>query len=127
VSALINQSYPHLVVYYVSKQKNVQWCISDIVQAEYTDVLKRTKFSKFNKFSDNADSLLEDIEEFTTKYYPEIHLDIIKDISDNKFLELAVTCDANFLITGNTRDFIFNSYENTKIVTPKEYWEKYRP
>jgi predicted nucleic acid-binding protein len=38
-------------------------------------------------------------------------------------LELAHECVADFIITGNKTDFTFNSYNQTQIVTPKQYWE----
>lgn len=50
---------------------------------------------------------------------------MIKDVDDNKFLELSETCKADFLITGNTNDFTMRDYKGTKIVTPKEFWEEY--
>ena len=56
-----------------------------------------------------------------------IKLDLISDQDDNMILELAETCQADFIITGNTNDFTFSSYLNTRIVTPKEYWENYLP
>jgi hypothetical protein len=40
-------------------------------------------------------------------------------------LELADECLADFIITGNTNDFTFPTYKQTKIVTPKEYWVDY--
>jgi predicted nucleic acid-binding protein len=42
-------------------------------------------------------------------------------------LELAEESKADFIITGNTNDFTMNKHKKTKIVTPKEYWENYRP
>jgi len=42
-------------------------------------------------------------------------------------LELADECGADFIITGNTNDFTFPLYKQTKIVTPKDYWENYKP
>jgi uncharacterized protein len=42
-------------------------------------------------------------------------------------VELADECNAEFVITGNTKDFTFSTYKQTKIVTPKEYWESYKP
>lgn len=41
--------------------------------------------------------------------------------------ELAVFSNAEFLITGNTRDFTIDKFEDVKIVTPGEYWENHRP
>jgi predicted nucleic acid-binding protein len=60
------------------------------------------------------------------KFIPEIKLDIISDAKDNVLLELADICSAEFLITGNTNDFTFPQYRETKIVTPKEYWDNYQ-
>jgi hypothetical protein len=42
-------------------------------------------------------------------------------------LELADECVADFVITGNTNDFTFPEYKQTKIVSPKEYWELHQP
>jgi predicted nucleic acid-binding protein len=42
-------------------------------------------------------------------------------------LELAEESNANFIITGNTNDFTMPEYKKTKIVTPKEYWENFKP
>jgi predicted nucleic acid-binding protein len=61
------------------------------------------------------------------KFFPRTKLTIISDKDDNKFLELASECKANFLITGNTNDFTKKKYKRTKIVTPKEYWENHQP
>jgi predicted nucleic acid-binding protein len=60
------------------------------------------------------------------KFIPEIRLNIISDAKDNVLLELADICSADFLITGNTNDFTFSRYKETKIVTPKEYWDNYQ-
>jgi predicted nucleic acid-binding protein len=40
---------------------------------------------------------------------------------------LALASNADFLTTGNTKDFILNEYKNTKILTPREYWDVYAP
>jgi predicted nucleic acid-binding protein len=48
-------------------------------------------------------------------------------IDDNKILELADECGADFVITGNSKDFTFPLYKQTKIVTPRDYWETYKP
>lgn len=37
------------------------------------------------------------------------------------------SCLAYFIITGNTNDFTFPAYKQTKIVSPKEYWENHIP
>ena len=79
VSAFIQKSYPYRIVNSLPSNENVQRCISDDVLDEYTQVLKRTKFSKYKGFTLNAESLLIDIEEVTVKYYPEIKLYSARD------------------------------------------------
>jgi len=49
-------------------------------------------------------------------------LNIISDKDDNKIVELADESNADFIITGNTNDFTFPKYKNTKILTPRDYW-----
>ena len=71
--------------------------------------------------------MLIEIEVRSEKYKPSITLDLINDKDDNMLLELADESKADFLITGNSNDFIFPSYKQTKIVTPKEYWEFHKP
>ena len=48
---------------------------------------------------------------------------ILDTNDDNMLLELAEESKADFLITGNTNDFIIPSYKQTRILTPREYWE----
>ena len=67
------------------------------------------------------------IEASSKNYVPKIKLNLISDNDDNMILELADECEADFIITGNSTDFTFPQYKNTKIVSPKEYWDNYRP
>lgn len=94
---------------------------------EYFDVLSRPKFARFPDFSSKAESILTEIGIKPELYYPKIKLDIISDKDDNMILELAEECRADFIITGNTNDFTIPEYKDSKIVTPMEYWENYRP
>ena len=123
VSSLIQRGYPNLIIKDLFIEQKFQLCISDELLAEYCEVLARPKFSKFQDFFIRAEALLVEIEAKATKYNPTITLDLILDDDDNMILELADECLANFVITGNTTDFTFSTYKQTKIVTPKEYWE----
>jgi uncharacterized protein len=127
VSSIIQKSYPYRIVYELFVDDKFEWCISNQLMTEYYEVLSRPKFAKFQDFFHRAESLLADIERKSQKYDTTIKLEIISDINDNMILELADACLADFVITGNTTDFTFSSYKETKIVTPKEYWENYQP
>lgn len=127
VSALIQKSYPYHIINEIFFENFIQLCISDKILEEYYEVLNRDKFSKYHNFVSKVEQLLVDIESNAIKFQPKIKLQLIKDKDDNKFLELADECNADFLITGNTNDFTMQEYKKTKIVTPKDYWEKYKP
>jgi putative PIN family toxin of toxin-antitoxin system len=124
VSALIQHSYPYLILEQVFISPKLQVCISDELFEEYLKVLNRPKFHQYPDFEINARMLLLHLEKYATRYTPNIKLNIIKDPGDNKLLELAETCNADYLITGNYKDFNMKNYKNTLIVTPKNYWEK---
>lgn len=55
---------------------------------------------------------------------PKIRIAVITaDPADNKFLECAQAAQADFLITGNTKHFPFKQFQDTRIVSPKEFIE----
>jgi uncharacterized protein len=127
VSALIQRSYPYQILYELFIDEKFQLCVSDELLAEYYEVLSREKFAKFHDFFVRAESLLADLETKAVKYFPTITLNLISDDDDNMILELADECTADFVITGNTKHFTFSTYKQTKIVSPKEYWESHQP
>ena len=126
VSSIIQRGFPYKIVNELFIEDKIQLCVSDELMAEYYEVLSRPKFAKFLDFFIRAEALLVDIEGKATKFVPTIKLDLISDADDNMILELADKCLADFVITGNTTDFTFPTYKQTRIVTPKEYWENYQ-
>lgn len=100
---------------------------SDAIFKEYVDVLNRDKFSKIVSFKSNADIVLHKLTEISSFYQPDQTVDILKDMDDNEFLELAVASSANYLITGNINDFTISSFGNTQIISPAGYWIKIAP
>ena len=127
VSGLIQQGYPYLIVNNLFIEQKISLCVSYELLAEYYEVLKRKKFSRYPDFLSKAESLLAQIETKSITYTPKFKLDIISDKDDNKLLELASESNANFTITGNTNDFTMKKYRRTSIVSPKDYWNSYKP
>ena len=127
ISALIQKSYPYTIVNELFIDDKIEMCVSEELMAEYYEVLRREKFARFQDFFARAELLLVEIETKATMFKPKIKLQLISDADDNMVLELADECAADFVITGNTTDFIFSTYKATKIVTPREFWENYRP
>jgi putative PIN family toxin of toxin-antitoxin system len=101
-------------------------CLSSEILLEYIEVLNRPEFSRFKDFTTNADFLIIRLSEMAETFEPKTKLNVIRDEPDNRLLELAQISKADFIITGNTTDFSMDSFEGTKILTPKEYWEEYR-
>ena len=125
VSSLIQSNYLYLIVKNCV-EGNAVICLSNQVLKEYIEVLGRPKFAKFNDFMISADTLIAQINDIAEFYEPKTTLRIIRDEADNRFLELAESSHADFIITGNTNDFTMQVYKETLIVTPKEYWENYK-
>jgi hypothetical protein len=127
VSSLIQRSYPYKIIYELFIDDKFVLCVSEELMAEYYQVLSRPKFARFPDFFGKAENLLADIETKAQKFVPSTKLDLILDKDDNMILELADECKADFIVTGNTNDFTFSEYKQTKIVSPKEYWENHAP
>ena len=102
---------------------NLELCFSEQLFTEYVDVLNREKFAKFPDFHSRVQTLLSDIRTSGFQFTTDVKVDIIRDEPDNCLLELAETCKAKYLVTGNTNDFVMTEYKGTKIVSPKEFFE----
>jgi len=122
VSSLIQKSFPYKIINELFIEEKITVCVSETLMQEYYEVLRRPKFASYSGFVARAEILLADIETKATTYVPVISLELISDKDDNKILELADVCEADYVITGNTNDFTFPTYKNTRIVTPKDYW-----
>jgi len=127
VSSLIQKSCPHHIIFDLLLEDKICLCVSQSLLEEYYEVLERPKFAQFHDFALKAKTVLSNIEIKSICYQSDINLDLISDKDDNKILELADVCKADFIITGNTNDFTFPVYKQTKIVTPREYWDNHKP
>jgi putative PIN family toxin of toxin-antitoxin system len=126
VSAIIQRSYPHRIIYDLFIDDKFQLCISEALIQEYYEVLARPKFAQYQDFFAKAESIIVEIEAKALFFIPKIKINLIADKDDNKILELADESNADFIIIGNTNDFTFSTYKQTRIVTPKIYWENYQ-
>ena len=125
ISALIQKSFPFLIIDELFLNDLIEVCVSEEVIAEYFAVLHRKKFLKYPEFVLQAEAFLIAIEIKSLKFRPQNQISIMNDVDDNKFLELCKECNADYLITGNSNDFTMKEFGNTKIVNPREFWELY--
>jgi putative PIN family toxin of toxin-antitoxin system len=125
VSSIIGKSYPSYIVYELILKRKITLVLSDHVWDEYLATFSSKKFSRIPFFAGDSLELLEDIKSISISNNPKIKLELLSDPDDNKFLELAFTSKADFLITGNTKHFPFGKFQNTEIISPANYWQKY--
>lgn len=123
VSAIIQRGYPHLILDHIFLNSRIELCISEELFLEYNKVLGREKFNRFPGFYARAQMLLADIRQYALWFSTGGKIEIIPDDADNRLLELAVACNVDYLVTGNSNDFTMSQYQNTKILSPKDFFE----
>lgn len=125
LSSLIGNSFPKEIIFDFVLNKKISLCLSEMVFGEYAEVLHREKFKKYPDFVKNAEILLHKLNDISIYYFPTEKINIVKDEFDNRFLELGIEAQADYLITGNTNHFNFKFYKNLQIVTPQEFVNVY--
>lgn len=56
---------------------------------------------------------------------PSETISFCRDPKDNKFLELAIAGNAACIITGDKDLLVLNPFRNTRIITPKEFFDQF--
>jgi len=125
VASLISDGIPFKIINELVFGKKVKVCTSIPVYEEYIEVFNRSKFFKYSNFQEKASVFISLLEILAEKYSPDLTINLISDKSDNKFLELSIFANVDFLITGNINDFTKKYYETVKVVSPREFWDLY--
>jgi uncharacterized protein len=107
----------------LAANKKILMVVSEPVLAEYAEVLRRPRL-KLDPFK--IENSLAVIRSTSKRVKPTGKVKKSPDESDNRFYECAEAGKANFLITGNTKDFPEN-HKGTQIVTPREFIELIGP
>lgn len=121
VSALLKDNSPPAFILTLLRKRKMSLCLSKAIFEEYRAVINREKFQHIRSA---AAPLLLSLKKGALLVEPKIRIAVITaDPADNKFLECAQAAQANFLITGNTKHFSFKQFQDTRIVSPKEFIE----
>jgi putative PIN family toxin of toxin-antitoxin system len=102
VSAAMRDKDPEAVILFIAWHPEFEWIVSPQILEEYKGVLQRDKFG-FPE--DLLQKWFDVIEKLTTMVEVEVNVEFSRDQKDAKFLECALTSNAEFFITGDT-DFI---------------------
>jgi len=120
VSAILNPVGPPGDILNLIINDEIMICYDDRILNEYESVLKREKF-KFDP--ENVSDLLSHIEHAGERTSA-IPLNVkINDPDDLMFYEVMEASPADYLVTGNKKDF--DLIKNKRIVTPKEFLNIY--
>ena len=123
VSANLKAAGLEALVLSLAMSRNVQMYVSPSVLAEYEKVLRR---KKFNFASERIEALLQLIGQCGILLTELPTVTESRHEADNRFLECAEAAGAEFLITGNTKDFPAK-WKNTRIVTARQLLERIAP
>ena len=93
---------------------------SDVTYQELVTRISKKKFDKYLEKDDRLNLLLSLKKgSLFVDIYHETR--VCSDLDDNKFLELAVSGIAQYIITGDNDLLILNTYEGIPIITPAEF------
>lgn len=96
-----------------------------ILQSEvtYQELVTRISKKKFDKYLEKDDRLNFLLSIKNKSLFVDISHEtrVCSDLDDNKFLELAVSGMAQYIITGDNDLLILNTYEEIPIITPAEF------
>ncbi len=92
-------------------------------EATYQELATRISKNKFHKYLEKDDRLdflssLKNRSLFVDIWH---ETRVCSDLDDNKFLELAVSGMAQYIITGDKELLILNTYQGIPIITPAEF------
>ncbi|MFI4986409.1 MAG: putative toxin-antitoxin system toxin component, PIN family [Alphaproteobacteria bacterium] len=117
VSALISPSGNEALIVLAIHQRLLRPCFSEEILREYAEVLARPKFA----FPlDEIEALLARVRSQGELLHPEPSPSTSPDPGDAKFLACAQAARADFIVTGNKRDFPQGQYGPTRVVNAGE-------
>ncbi len=93
---------------------------SESTLQELQEILQRPKFNKYVSSQIRSQFIMQlKLEAETILIVEKINL--CRDPKDNKFLEVAVNGNADFIITGDKDLLVLNSFQNIEIITVNEF------
>lgn len=98
--------------------------VSVPVLLELADVLNRPRFDKFVTLDERMRFMVSFLKVAEMVEIDEA-ITVCRDPKDNKLLELAVSGNANFLVTGDKDLLVLNPFRRIEIIVPRDFLEKF--
>lgn len=123
ISAMISpNSIIHEAIYKALDENTI--CVSPETLAEFLEVARRDKFLRFIKNLSERENFINDIVQASTVIEPIYTVTDCRDPKDNIFLELALSCSAQYLVSGDNDLLSLNPYQGISIITAREFLKK---
>ena len=100
--------------------KQYIFCLSPELKAEI--LIKLGK--KFSLPKEAMNKIIEALDTYSQKYIPTQKVTLCKDPQDNFLLELADEAKADYLVSGDKLVLALKEYKNTKIISPREFFDQ---
>ena len=92
--------------------------VTDIIAAEYLNVISRPKFNLSEEEMISVSDYLLQVAEFVM---PEEEIAVVDDTTDNRFLEAAIVGKVDFVVSGDHHLLDLKSFRDISIMTAKEF------
>ena len=123
VSALlVKNSAPFWVITKVEEMVVILY--SEATLLELNQVLNRKKFVKYFTVEEKQEFIVKLIESAELVVITE-SIDVCRDPKDNKFLELAVSGEADFIVSGDQDLLVLNPFRNIEIITANDFLTRF--
>jgi putative PIN family toxin of toxin-antitoxin system len=123
VSALlVKNSAPFWVIKKVEEMGVILY--SEATLLELNQVLNRKKFIKYFTVEEKQEFIVKLIESAELVVITK-SIDVCRDPKDNKFLELAVSGDADFIVSGDQDLLVLNPFKNIEIITANDFLTRF--
>jgi putative PIN family toxin of toxin-antitoxin system len=100
--------------------KQYVFCLSPELKAEILIKLEK----KFSLPQEAMNKIKEALDTYSQKYIPTQKVTLCKDPQDNFLLELADETKADYLVSGDKLVLALKEYKNTKIISPREFFDQ---
>ena len=117
LSAHLNTEGPSGVILDLVFSRFFRCFVSNPLLEEYEEVLKRPRFGRSAREIARSLRLLR---EAAILVVPRKRLEVTRDPDDNKVLECALEARADYVVTGNTRDFPAR-FQDIRIIPPRTF------
>jgi uncharacterized protein len=103
-----------------AKNGYIELYISPLILKELKNTIQKPKIKQY--LGNYTARFIAQYQYLCTIVEPNCVIEICRDSTDNKFLEVAKTINAEYIITGDKDLLELKQFENTKIVNVNEFW-----